>query len=36
MMHVGGCIGTVAAWRRGNVVGRINEVTLRRALLVLG
>jgi len=26
----------VAAWRNGNVVGRINEVTLRRARLVLG
>jgi len=26
----------VAAWRSGNVVGRINEVTLRRAQLVLG
>jgi len=26
----------VAAWRSGNVVGRINEVTLRRARLVLG
>ena len=26
----------VAAWRSGNVVGRINEVTLRRAWLVLG
>jgi len=26
----------VAAWRSGNSVGRINEVTLRRALLVLG
>jgi len=25
-----------AAWRSGNVVGRINEVTLRRARLVLG
>jgi len=25
----------VAAWRRGNIVGRINEVTLRRARLVL-
>jgi len=25
----------VAAWRSGNVVGRINEVTLRRARLVL-
>ena len=28
--------GTVAAWRSGNGVGRINEVTLRRARLVLG
>ena len=27
---------TVAAWRSGNGVGRINEVTLRRARLVLG
>ena len=27
---------TVAAWRSGNVVGRINEVTLRRARLALG
>jgi len=26
----------VAAWRSGNVVGRINEVTLRRARLVMG
>ena len=26
----------VAAWRSGNVVGRINEVILRRARLVLG
>jgi len=26
----------VAAWRSGNVIGRINEVTLRRAQLVLG
>jgi len=26
----------VAAWRSGNVVGRINEVALRRARLVLG
>jgi len=26
----------MAAWRSGNVVGRINEVTLRRARLVLG
>ena len=26
----------VAAWRSGNGVGRINEVTLRRARLVLG
>jgi len=26
----------VAAWRNGNGVGRINEVTLRRARLVLG
>jgi len=26
----------VAAWRSGNAVGRINEVTLRRARLVLG
>jgi len=25
-----------AAWRSGNGVGRINEVTLRRARLVLG
>jgi len=24
------------AWRSGNIVGRINEVTLRRAWLVLG
>jgi len=24
----------VAAWRSGNIVGRINEVTLRRAQLV--
>jgi len=27
---------TVAAWRSGNIVGCINEVTLRRARLVLG
>ena len=26
----------VAAWHSGNVVGRINEATLRRARLVLG
>ena len=26
----------MAAWRSGNIVGRINEVTLRRARLVLG
>jgi len=26
----------LAAWRSGNGVGRINEVTLRRAWLVLG
>jgi len=26
----------VAAWRSGSVVGRINEVTLRRARLALG
>jgi len=26
----------MAAWRSGNVVGRIDEVTLRRARLVLG
>ena len=26
----------VAAWRSANIVGRINEVTLRRARLVLG
>jgi len=26
----------VAAWRSGNIVGRISEVTLRRARLVLG
>ena len=38
----GGCYGlntslaSVAAWRSGNGVGRINEVTLRRARLVLG
>jgi len=28
--------GWLAAWRSGNGVGRINEVTLRRARLVLG
>jgi len=28
--------GGVVAWRSGNGVGRINEVTLRRARLVLG
>jgi len=27
---------SVAAWRSGNGVGRINEVTLHRARLVLG
>ena len=27
---------TFIAWRSGNEVGRINEVTLRRARLVLG
>jgi len=27
---------TMAAWRSGNIVGRINEVTLRRTRLVLG
>ena len=27
---------TLAAWRSGNGPGRINEVTLRRARLVLG
>jgi len=27
---------TTSRWRSGNVVGRINEVTLRRARLVLG
>jgi len=26
----------MAAWRSGSIVGRINEVTLRRARLVLG
>ena len=26
----------VATWRSGKIVGRINEVTLRRARLVLG
>jgi len=26
----------MAAWRSGNVVGRVNEVTLCRARLVLG
>ena len=26
----------VAAWRSGNVIGRINEVTVRQARLVLG
>ena len=32
-----GCLCVpVVAWRSSNVVGRINEVTLRRALLVLG
>jgi len=30
---IGECL--VAAWRSGNIVGRINEVTLRRARLVL-
>jgi len=28
--------GTSPSWRSGNVVGRINEVALRRARLVLG
>jgi len=27
---------TVVEWRSGNIVGRINKVTLRRARLVLG
>ena len=30
------CSDLLAAWRSGNVVGRINEVTLRQARLVLG
>jgi len=30
------CDQPIAAWRCGNSVGRINEVTLRRARLVLG
>jgi len=41
--HVGLCympldwtLDWLAAWRSGNGVGRINEVTLRRARLVLG
>jgi len=29
-------VASLAAWRNGNVVWRINEVTLRRARLVLG
>ena len=29
-------VASVAAWHSGNSVGRINEVTLRRARLVLG
>jgi len=29
-------LDVVTAWRSGNIVGRINEVTLRRARLVLG
>jgi len=29
-------VAVLAAWRSGNGVGRINEVTLRRARLVLG
>jgi len=29
-------LNCVAAWRSGNSVGRVNEVTLRRARLVLG
>ena len=29
-------LATVAAWRSGNIVGHINEVTLCLALLVLG
>jgi len=29
-------MSTPAAWRSGNIVGRINAVTLRRARLVLG
>ena len=29
-------VPVVAAWRSGNMVGRISEVTLRRARLVLG
>ena len=31
-----GYAGWVAAWRSGNIIGRINEVTIRRARLVLG
>jgi len=31
-----GCESNVAAWHSGNGVGCINEVTLRRARLVLG
>jgi len=33
---VGYAVTAVAAWRSGNVVGRLNEVTLRRARLVVG
>ena len=29
-------LDVVTTWRSGNIVGRINEVTLRRARLVLG
>jgi len=35
-IHVKRPLKWLAAWRSGNGVGRINEVTLRRAWLVLG
>ena len=35
VLHIGRLRGKVAVWLSGNIVGRINEVTLRRAGLVL-
>jgi len=36
MLSIGQTIELVVVWRSGNVVGQINEVTLRQAQLVLG